>query len=112
MGMVSAPSRTLVVSLGPSLGRPLRLPVIPAIIIAVGLTLSAVLAFWANAHRYFAGSGFGLFDPKVEPAWTTSTGIPLAVVVVVTIVATAVFISGLFQIISQAPDRAHHASGV
>ena len=93
-----------VVSLGPRLGRPLRLPVTPAILIAVGLTLSAVLAFWANAHRYFAGSGFGLFDPKVEPAWTTSTGIPLAVVAVVTIVATAVFISGLFQVAAEAPD--------
>ena len=95
-----------VVSLGPRLGRPLALPVAPAILIAVGLTLSAVLAFWANAHRYFAGNGFGLFDPKVEPAWTTATGVPLAVISVVTIIATAVFISGLFQVAAEDPiDR-------
>jgi hypothetical protein len=92
-----------VVSLGPRFGRPLPLPVTPAIIMAVGLTVSAVLAFWANAHRYFAGSGFGLFDPKVEPAWTTATGIPLAAIAVVTIVATAVFISGLFQVAAETP---------
>ena len=90
-----------VVSLGPRFGRPLPLPVTPAIIMAVGVTLSAVLAFWANAHRYFAGSGFGLFDPKVEPAWTTATGIPLAVIAVVTIVATVVFISGIFQVAAE-----------
>ena len=92
-----------VVSLGPRFGRPLPLPVTPAIVMAVGVTLSAVLAFWANAHRYFAGSGFGLFDPKVEPAWTTATGIPLAVIAVVTIVATAVFISGIFQVAAETP---------
>ena len=92
-----------VVSLGPRFGPPLPLPVTPAIIMAVGVTLSAGLAFWANAHRYFAGSGFGLFDPKVEPAWTTATGIPLAVIAVVTIVATAVFISGLFQVAAETP---------
>ena len=95
-----------VVSLGSRLGRPLRLPVTPAVLIAVGLTLSAVLGFWANAHRYFAGNGFGLFDPKVEPAWTTATGVPLAVISVVTIIATAVFISGLFQVAAEDPiDR-------
>ncbi|NQW72789.1 MAG: hypothetical protein HQ453_08660 [Actinobacteria bacterium] len=91
------------VSLGPRLGRPLALPVTPAILIAVGLTLSAVLGFWANAHRYFAGNGFGLFDPKLEPAWTTATGVPLAVISVVTIIATAVFISGLFQVAAETP---------
>jgi hypothetical protein len=101
-----------VVSLGPRLGRPLRLPVTPAILIAVGLTLSALLAFWANAHRYFAGNGFGLFDPKVEPAWSTSSGIPLLVIALITVIATALFVSGLFQVIARAPDGAHHASGV
>ena len=101
-----------VVSLGPRLGRPLRLPVTPAIIIAVGLTLSALLAFWANAHRYFAGSGFGLFDPKVEPAWSTSSGIPLLVITVMTVLAAAVYVSGLFQIIARAPDRANRAKAV
>ena len=93
-----------VVSLGPRLGRPLRLPVTPAIIIAVGLTLSALLAFWANAHRYFAGNGFGLFDPKVEPAWSTSSGIPLLVIVVMTVLATAVYVSGIFQVLAERRD--------
>ena len=73
-------------------------------LIAVALTLSALLAFWANAHRYFAGSGFGLFDPKVEPAWTTSSGIPLLVIVVIAVLATAVYVSGMFQVISQTRD--------
>lgn len=93
-----------VVSLGPRLGRPLHLPTTPAVLIAVALTLSALLAFWANAHRYFAGSGFGLFDPKVEPAWTTSSGIPLLVIVVIAVLATAVYVSGMFQVISQTRD--------
>jgi hypothetical protein len=101
-----------VVSLGPRLGRPLRLSVTPAIIMAVGLTLSALLAFWANAHRYFAGNGFGLFDPKVDPAWSTSTGLPLLVIVVMTVLATAVYVSGLFQIITRAPGRGKRASAV
>ena len=101
-----------VVSLGPRLGRPLRLAATPAIIIAVGLTLSALLAFWANAHRYFAGNGFGLFDPKVDPAWTTSSGIPLLVIVVINVLATAVYVSGLFQIIARAPNRGKRAKAV
>lgn len=93
-----------VVSLGPRLGRPLRLPATPAVLIAVGLTLSALLAFWANAHRYFAGNGYGLFDPKVEPAWTTASGIPLVAAVLLTVAATTVYVSGIFQVIAETRD--------
>ncbi len=65
---------------------------------ACGALALTVLAFGANAQQYFAGNRFGLFDPKVEPAWTTSTGIPLA------FVATAVFIRGHFQVPSESHD--------
>jgi hypothetical protein len=83
-----------VVSLGPTLKHRLELPKVPALLIVAALSVSAILAFWANAHRYFAGSGFGLFDPKVDPAWVTSSGVPLAVTVVITVLATIIFIAG------------------
>jgi hypothetical protein len=80
--------------LGPRIGVPLAFPRLPATVIGIGLAGSAVLAFWANAHRYFAGSGFGLFDPKVDPAWVSSSGIPLAVTVIVGVAGTVAFVGG------------------
>jgi hypothetical protein len=88
-------------SLGVRKGRPLPFPGVPAAVLAAGLTVSAVLAFWANAHRYFAGSGVGLFDPKVTPAWASATGIPLWLTTLVTVAATAVFLPGVFVIVSR-----------
>jgi hypothetical protein len=82
--------------LGPRIGVPLNLPRLPATVMAVGLAGSAVLAFWANAHRYFAGSGFGLFDPKVDPAWLSGSGIPLWLTCTVGGVATVAYVFGAF----------------
>jgi hypothetical protein len=92
--------------LGPQIGVPLNLPRLPAMVIAVGLAGSAVLAFWANAHRYFAGSGFGLFDPKVDPAWVSSAGIPLAVTVIVGVAGTVAFVAG--AVLTSRPPLGEH----
>ena len=92
-------------SLGPAVGRPLPLAARPAWVLAIGLATSAVLAFWANAHRYFAGDGFGLFDPKVAPAWSSSTGLPLWLITAGTVVAMAAFIAGAFATSCVEPGR-------
>jgi hypothetical protein len=91
-----------VVSLGPRLGIGLPLPRVPLAMLAVGVSASALLAFWANAHRYFAGSGVGLFDPKVSPEWLSSSGVPLWLTTLVVTVATVTFVSGVFVTIRQA----------
>ena len=70
-----------VVSVGPRLGRPLPIPRVPGVLVAVALSISAFLGFWSYAHRFFAGTTVGLFDPKVDPAWTNGVGIPAWLVV-------------------------------
>jgi hypothetical protein len=88
-------------SVGARTGRPLPFPSVPAAVLATGLLASAVLAYWANAHRYFAGSQVALFDPKVQPAWASATGIPLWLTTLVTVAATVVFVPGVFVIVSR-----------
>jgi hypothetical protein len=95
-----------VVSLGPRLGVGLDLPRVPQVLLATGLSLGAVLAFWANAHRYFAGSGVGLFDPKVSPEWLSSAGVPLWITTLGVTVATVTFVSGVFVSIRQVGSSA------
>ena len=69
--------------------------IVTALVLAVGLSLSAVLAYWANAHRYFAGGTFGLFDLKIDPAWLSATGVPLWLTTLMTAAASVVFVSGV-----------------
>jgi hypothetical protein len=94
-----------VVSLGPRLAVGLNLPRVPQVLIAGGLSVSAILAFWANAHRYFAGSGFGLFDPKVSPEWLSSTGLPLWLITICTAAASIAFVSGVFVVFLPSAGR-------
>ena len=94
-----------VVSLGPRLAVGLNLPRVPQVLIAGGLSVSAILAFWANAHRYFAGSGFGLFDPKVSPEWLSSTGLPLWLITICTGAASIAFVTGVFVVFLPSASR-------
>jgi hypothetical protein len=87
-----------VLSLGPRLGTPLPLPVVPAWVLGAGLSLSAVVAFWANAHRYLAGNTVGLFDPKVSPAWIGWPGLPIWLTTLAVVIASVVLVWGAFMI--------------
>ena len=80
--------------LGSGMDSPLRLPRVPVRWAAAGLSVAGVLAFWANAHRYAAGSEVGIFDPGMVPAWTSSTGVPLVVTTLVVTVSTTVLMWG------------------
>ena len=80
--------------LGRGLRRPLRLARGPAWLIGVALTVSATLAFWANAHRYLAGSQVGLFDPRFTSGWALPLGLSWWVIAVATVLATAAFVAG------------------
>jgi len=80
--------------LGPGMDSPLRLPRVPVRWAAAGLSVAGVLAFWANAHRYAAGSEVGIFDPGMVPAWTSTTGIPLVATTVAVAVSTTAFMWG------------------
>ena len=84
-----------VLGLGPRVARPLALARAPMIVLAAGLSVSAVLSFWANAHRYFAGTTVGLFDPKVAPTWVSSTGVPLWLTTLATGAASIAFVTGV-----------------
>jgi hypothetical protein len=97
-----------VLALGPRLGVPLALPVLPAWVIGAGLSVSALLAFWANAHRYFAGNTVGLFDPKVSPAWIGWPGVPVWLVAAVVAVSTVALVAGsvMLSVRPQAGTRA------
>lgn len=97
-----------VLALGPRLGAPLALPALPAWVIAAGLSASALLAFWANAHRYFAGTTVGLFDPKVSPAWIGWPGVPVWLVATVVAVSTVALVAGsvMLSVRPQAGTRA------
>lgn len=85
----------VVLSLGPRVGVPIPMNRTPAVALAAGLSVSAVLAYWANAQRYFAGGTFGLFDLKIDPAWLSATGVPLWLTTLMTAAASVVFVSGV-----------------
>ena len=95
----------LVLCLGPSRAKPLELSGVPAIALAVALCLSAVLAYWANAHRYFGGSATGLFDFKLDPAWLSVTGVPLWLTTLITGAAGTVFVAGVLVTARQSARR-------
>ena len=81
-----------VLCLGPRLGTPLRLPRVPAVLLGLGLSVSAVLGYWAYLHRFVAGAGVGLFDPAVV---TSAEAGPL---LLVTAVATALLVVGVVSL--------------
>ena len=95
------------ISISPSIDDAIELRRAPAVCIAIMLTLSAVLAFWANAHRYLIGSDAPLFDRGLVPEWQPLVGLPLIVIGLVTAVATAVFIAGaLLAFVTTSPKSA------
>lgn len=94
-----------VLCLGPRVGAPLVMNRTPALVLAVGLSATAVLAYWANAHRYFAGTDFGLFDPKIDPAWLSATGVPLWLTTLMTAAASVVFVSGVLVFVRPSAPR-------
>ena len=95
-----------VVSVGPRLGRPLPMPRVPGALIAAGLSVSGILAFWAYAHRFVAGPDVGLFDPSFDVAWVTGVGVPLPVTFAVTVLTTALLVGGTVWLSAGAPGGA------
>ena len=94
-----------VLGLGPRVAEPLALARVPMAVLAGGLSVAAVLSFWANAHRYFAGSGIGLFDPKVAPAWVSSAGVPLWLTTLATGAASIAFVTGVLVTMPRSAAR-------
>jgi hypothetical protein len=94
-----------VVCLGPRPGVALELARTPSVLLAIGLSLSAILAFWTNAHRYFAGTGVGLFDPKVVPAWLSSVGPHVWLTTLVSGAASITFVVGVLVVMRRSAQR-------
>lgn len=88
-----------VIMLMPRVKEPLVLPRIPAVVITIGLWVSAGVAFWANAHRYSVGNSLGLFDVSIN--W--SYGPPLWVTTTLAVISSGVFIAGVF--LAQHPPK-------
>jgi hypothetical protein len=95
----------LVLCLGPRSGKPLELGSAPALALAAGLSVSAVVSYWANAHRYFGGADTGLFDLKLDPAWLSATGVPLWLTTLMTGAASIVFVAGVLVTARQSASR-------
>lgn len=85
-----------------SVARPLRqgLPLpMPAVIVMVfAMTAAAGVSLWTNAHRYAAGTEWGLFHLNLEMDWTGITALPLTLVVMVGCVSTAFYIASAFML--------------
>jgi hypothetical protein len=94
-----------VVSVGPRLGRTLPMPRVPGVLIAVGLSASGILAFWAYAHRFMAGPDVGLFDPSFDVAWSSGTGIPPVATLTMTVLSTTVLAGGTVWLGARGPAR-------
>lgn len=62
-------------------------------VLAVGMSVSAGLSLWVNAHRYSSGSERGLFDLDLVLEWTGLTVLPLPLVVGVGIVTTVAYVT-------------------
>ncbi len=103
------------VSLGPDLDRPLALPRVPAILGAVAVSASAILAWWANVQRYLVGTGEPLFDRTMTSDWSLPLGLPLAAALALTVLSTVGFVGGtLWAVLGRSavpapPDQLHLA---
>jgi hypothetical protein len=71
------------------------MPRVPAAVIGVALSASAILGYWAYAHRFAAGSGRGLFDLDVLDLPISSAGIPMWLTTIVVAAATVVLVTGV-----------------
>jgi len=61
-------------------------------VLAVGMSSSAGLSLWVNAHRYAAGSERGLFDIDIVLEWTGITSLPLSLVVAIGVFGTVAYV--------------------
>ena len=84
-----------VLAIGPRLGRPLPMPRVPARVIGMAVSASAILGYWAYAHRFVAGSGRGLFDLDVLAVPVSSAGVPIWLTTLVVAAATVVLVTGV-----------------
>jgi hypothetical protein len=82
------------VSVADRLDDPIELPCVASGVIATLLTVSAVLAFWANAQRYLVGSDVPLFDRNLSIEWQPLIGLPMFAIGALTVVATVAFVFG------------------
>jgi hypothetical protein len=70
----------------------LELPTAVAWVLAIAMAASASLSLWVHAHRYASGAERGLFDVDLVMEWTGITPLPLPLVVLVGVIATALYI--------------------
>jgi hypothetical protein len=95
----------MMLALGNTVDDPLPLELPAAVVLWVFLSASAVLAFWAYAHRYAVGTDFPLIVPDLPIEWVTSSGIPFGLTVIVTAIASIGFVGGAFTYAQRRPLR-------
>ena len=74
----------------------LSLPLAPALLLGVLLSISAMVAYWTNIQRYIAGQQHPLIEGTLPIKWNPLLDLPLIPVNIVTAAATAVWVIGLF----------------
>ena len=84
----------------------LSLPKAPAISLGVLLSISAMVAYWANVQRYIAGQHHPLIEGTLPIKWEPLLGAPFILVNVITAVASCIWIIGLFIWAGTAKHRA------
>jgi hypothetical protein len=84
----------MMLALGNTVDEPLPLELPAAAVLWAFLSTSAVLSFWAYAHRYIVGADYPLIVIDLPLEWWSSSGIPFGATVLVTVLASAGFVGG------------------
>ena len=87
----------------------LSLPKAPAISLGVLLSISAMVAYWANIQRYIAGQQHPLIEGTLPIKWEPLLGVPFIPVNFITAAATCVWLVGLFLWVGTSKQRASSA---
>jgi hypothetical protein len=86
----------LMLTLGNTVEDPLPISASAATVLWLSLSTSAILAFWAYAHRYAVGADSPLIVIDLPLDWSTGSGIPFGGTVFVTALASVTLIGGVF----------------
>lgn len=61
--------------------------------LSIGMSATASISLWVNAHRYASGSTRGLFDIDLEMEWSGLIAVPLPLIVAFGVVATVSYVA-------------------
>ncbi len=100
----------LMLTLGNTVEDPLPISASVATVLWISLSTSAVLAFWAYAHRYVIGADYPLVVVDLPIEWSSSSGIPFGWTVLITAFASIAFIGGGLTAVHRLASFARHVS--